>query len=1124
MAIIPTTQITISRFAASLYGAKLGNATNAEVLADVKELGLNNVLNSYYLPFAAMTSAQVAAIIVANVGVKEGAYGLSAQNVADAITVVTAELNNAAPFGTQGQAIAALMNNWANIFVNDPVFGEAAKAWNLKISQATEYARTAGSQDDAFGVINTTFELTSGNDTINGTDGADTFVAKLNTLSNGDVIDGKGGSDTLKAMVTEDLNGGAAVAPTIKNVEHLQFEAQQRASENFDNNLNGSSVVKVDFNTNVTSITGFDVLENNNSRADLILEDVRIANSQITKDITVVMRETDPGDVDFGVYFDQNSLRNASSSNSQITLKVLDTYAAALGKDPLLDSPYGSFTFFYSVAGGEQQKAVLASDAIQNAQTFPEMIAALQAAADSVFGAGTVTVEAGATYSVPDSVTGKLVSGTSIVLKTKGDIQFDTTAKGSGWLATETVPATSGLYTDYTTKADTSIAPVTVKVVLDDVGRGSTGGDLVIGGMSTGVTSSSKGVERFEIEVQDNSKLQTISSTNNTLKEVVITNGVTTRVDNAWNENQKDAGSLSVLGDAQGAYYGGTGGDRSLTNQALPGITGHGVGFTDVRVIDGSAMTGKLEFSAEITEASIAKYLNLKDGAPAGPADDNVAFQYTGGANNDKMYVSIDGDVLASSGLASREDFKFTADGGAGDDVIVVATDYNTAGASANWLADQQLLKNLNILGGAGNDTITTLGNGNFNIDAGTGNDTVYVDNGNVTGVNNGFAAWVINTAGDTLVDTKLTDLNSGAISTSFLYKGEVTVSFEGFEAKASIPANSVTSAVSQLSVNQAIKAAINGDAVLSKLLVAEDGPAGVLVVKALSNGLHVNTDFVATVSAAAAPGAGTAEETAMVTAYQAFVKAHGTVPGALATAADATTATAGSVTALNGVTGMTTGGGVFGSVLADNDAAGINSSNHSDNIIELGAGNDVVTLGTGANDNDTLVFKGYGLGKDSVLNFTAGAAAAGTDKLDFTSYLTNAGANGVRYATTLNADTTIDANANNVTVLTSAVFNTTDAKFSDLTAANFLASVNNDGVTTNDFAGLLDGSLTGLASEAGKKTVVLVANNLNAGEYAAFELTMGNGATAGSEFTDAKLIGVIDFGAATVLHQDNLA
>ena len=53
MAIIPTTQNTVARYAASLYGAKLGNATLNAVMADVQHTngGLNTVLNSYYAPF-----------------------------------------------------------------------------------------------------------------------------------------------------------------------------------------------------------------------------------------------------------------------------------------------------------------------------------------------------------------------------------------------------------------------------------------------------------------------------------------------------------------------------------------------------------------------------------------------------------------------------------------------------------------------------------------------------------------------------------------------------------------------------------------------------------------------------------------------------------------------------------------------------------------------------------------------------------------------------------------------------------------------------------------------------------------------------------------------------------------
>jgi hypothetical protein len=83
MAILPTTQNTVARYAAGLYGAKLGNSTLNAVMYDVQNVsgGLNAVLNAYYAPFKLMTSAQVAAIVVANVGIVAGRYGLTATNV-----------------------------------------------------------------------------------------------------------------------------------------------------------------------------------------------------------------------------------------------------------------------------------------------------------------------------------------------------------------------------------------------------------------------------------------------------------------------------------------------------------------------------------------------------------------------------------------------------------------------------------------------------------------------------------------------------------------------------------------------------------------------------------------------------------------------------------------------------------------------------------------------------------------------------------------------------------------------------------------------------------------------------------------------------------------------------------
>lgn len=1129
MAIIPTTQNTVARYAAGLYGAKLGKSTLDAVLYDVQHVngGLNAVLNAYYAPFASKTSAQVAAIVVANAGIVEGRYGLTAANVADAVSVVTAELNSAAPLGNQGVAIANVLAAWSNTFTQDPVFGAAAKAWNLKIAQATAYSANANSQDVAFGEVNTQFNLTSGNDNITGTDGDDTFIASIGTVQHADVIKGGGGFDTLKAQLTGSNVG--AVAPTISDVEHLQFQAQFRnGNDTGDNNVaDEGSVVKIDFNTNITAVTGFNAIENSNSRADLIVEDVRIGNNQVTKDVTIIMRETDPGNVDFGVYFDQNSLRNVSTSASQINVRVLDTYNTSLGNAPLKDSPYGAFTFSYSLDGAAPVSVKLQSDAIQNAQTFPEMVAALQAAADLIFGAGTVTVALGGTYTVPDSVTGVQVQGSEIVLSAKGNIAFSTPA-GSGWLATEVVPAISGLHTSYTVGGSTATELVTSNIILDDVGRGSTGGDLVVGGLSVGETSTSKGVQKFLIEVQDNSKLQTINSTNNTLQEVVIVNGVTTRVNNAYNENEKNAGSLTVRGFEQPNDGNG--------NNTLPGadtLGGAGInhgafGFTDVRLIDASAMVGKLDIDAQITNRSVAKYLNLKD-VNGNPASDNVSFDYLGGSNNDKISVVVDGEFLASRTLTGREDFKLNVNGGAGNDTLTV--DIGTNGANAEngqWRVDQFALRNVNINGGEGNDTINAVGTGFFNIDAGTGNDTVYADN---TG---GKATWVVAAA-----NTQVSNLQSAgnALGRSFLYKGKATVTFaagnesgltaglaaaldNGFEVTVDVPTGD-NYAVTQLHINQAIKNAVNSNPVLRKLLSVTDGPGTSLVVTSLVDGSVVAGDLQIRVAGADLTALPASEQASVLEAFKNFAG------NSAATLADANAAEAATVVAANGVTGV--GTTVIGSDDAGAAISGSASSAHNDGVINAGAGDDVVVLSTGAFSNNVVKFTGYDQGMTTIVNFNN--LGAGADRLDFSSYMVSkASPSGsalsqVIIPTSLNADAIVEANSISVVNL---VANPATAanNFANLTAEKLLAAINSTNTGLNDYANLNAGTLnanTGYtASGVGTtlvggigKAVVLVHNEANDGQYKAFEVTF-NGTAAGNataDFTSAQLIGTFDLG-----------
>lgn len=739
----------VARAAASIWGLKLGYVTMQAALAqaNVAAGGVNSVINSAFNDsFGRVSNADVAANVVANLGLTGAAATEgTAYLVSQMASVPTAE---------RGAKISEVIALFSGLSA-DPVYGAAASAFNTKVAAANAYSSTAGTQDAPLGFLPSagSFFLTLGQDNVTGTPGADTFNAYIfdnsNSLQSADRIDGGAGNDTLFADMG--ASQAFAVTPITTGVENIVIRAQSEATAQGQNNVGLTGRVQID----AERITGATRFESNNSRSDVIIEDVRILPSQITKDITVAWVESDPGHVDYGVYFDQYSLRNQTSASSSINLQVMDTGAAARGEAPLKDSNYRAFTFTVTPPGQAARVVTLGSDAIQAAQTYAELRAAFQAELDREFGAGVANATLGANFTVVDPLSSTLVTGQTVVLTTQSATVFSTPA-GSGWLADGVAPPASNFYTNFNTAAASSADLVTVKVLLDDVGRGSTGGDLVIGGLSTGVTSSSLGVQRFEVEVRDNSKLESMKSTNNTLREVVIVNGETSNSGYAYVPTVTNAGNLTVNGNSgvNGAYVGGTGPQgvgnvdgQNGNNTPLPNsgaVTNFG--FTDVRLIDGSAMTGQLAFTAEVTSNSVAKYLNLRD-IQALPAGDNVHFTYNGGAAADTFFVSLASDAVASRNTINpgREDFTFTLDGGAGNDNLVVRIVPGAlTGQSQAWYANQKLNANITLNGGDGNDTIRKLGAGDAKINGGTGADTIYADNTGIQNFNSGTA----NTAG----------------------------------------------------------------------------------------------------------------------------------------------------------------------------------------------------------------------------------------------------------------------------------------------------------------------------------------------------------------------------------------
>ncbi len=547
--------------------------------------------------------------------------------------------------------------------------------------------------------------LTAGIDALTGSAGMDSFNAPVNTLQSGDRIDGLGGVDRLHADLSSQKS---AVAPELVNMESVIIRAVANATAPATGDA--AHPVRID----AERTFGVTHWESNNSQADVIIEDVRIRNNQVTADITIAMVETDAGKVDFGVYFDPYSLRSLVATTDVLRLELMDTDSAGAGLAPLLGNPYTGVAFFYN-----DKLVEVESKAIGDAQTYDQLLTAFQHAVAAMPGLAYVSVSKGPEFTVISSITGKPLTGTEILLTAKNGNVIAATGLGVRWLDPSIVGVPEGPHSRISTLPFTTPGPISSTIILDDVGRGGTSGDLVVGADYYG------GIERFNIEVRDNSKLQTINSTDKRLKEVFIENGWTT--------------SHQVL-DVSNK------GDLTVFGTVVPVLDGSAVqhntyGFSDVRVIDASTMGGRLIFSAEITAAALQKY----QGSPFRGIlwQKQFEYVYNGGTNNDSMTVTIDSVALAvDPDDAYSGPSRFVARGNGGDDRIVITMTGGTVAGAGNrvtvdggsgddWL-HVEVTSSAVLLLGAGDDTVYALGGshnqiGGFDnhVTGGLGNDQI---------------------------------------------------------------------------------------------------------------------------------------------------------------------------------------------------------------------------------------------------------------------------------------------------------------------------------------------------------------------------------------------------------------
>lgn len=198
----------------------------------------------------------------------------------------------------------------------------------------------------------------------------------------------------------------------------------------------------------------------------------------------------------------------------------------------------------------------------------------------------------------------------------------------------------------------------------------------------------------------------------------------------------------------------------------------------------------------------------------------------------------------------------------------------------------------------------------------------------------------------------------------------------------------------------------------------------------------------------------------------------------------------------------------------------GANSDAHSDNIINAGAGNDVIVLGTGTDSNDTVVLSGT-FGKTTIVNFddTSGATNAFDttpgnkgDLLDFRTYLD------ANYGATTSANVSVDATA----TMAVAANQIKVVNFTDLQGGT-TTPTETGGITTLEKLGSvtaaqlkveLDKDFDAITAEA-SKNVFLIHNSVeNAGEYLVVSTTSTKGTAATDKDFSVTIVGTLDFGA----------
>ncbi|MFP7675700.1 DUF4214 domain-containing protein [Marivita sp. S0852] len=587
--------------------------------------------------------------------------------------------------------------------------------------------------------------------------------------------------------------------------------------------------------------------------------------------------------------------------------------------------------------------------------------------------------------------------------------------------------------------------------------------------------------------------------------------------------------------------------DGNEVDQAYSVTTGGGNDTIDM-LIDGDA----LDFAGSSVNIS------------TGGGDDNVLIDFNlqdDLGQNEQLNQAILDNVLVETGAGNDtitiDDDAFGQDignanirAGEGNDTVYTDGAANPVGQNAVWAFNFDNVRADAQAGGLGGSAPDDL--------PGVQTSLAYVGGATVT---------------VTLSGAGLADLTAGGGVMAVAAAGAIAGD-DGYEATSTIESliNGNEYYGDQRDVNAAVIDAINNDDVLGKLLVASMGADNTVVVASLTSGNFAAIDLRVDIDQRDADTDSYANAV-LSEAQQVFSNSDLTLTNLWGTATFATPASyqatapganlTTSPTANAWYDGLSVAGGANS---ADDNlhTAGTASIYEQDNDIDGGAGDDVIVLSTDAiadgvtpftvssnnalmngASNQTIVLTGANFGDDTVMNFTTSGVGAtvdgGLDFLDFSAYLTSlqnlsaaAGSDSdVLIPVTLDTNTA-DVQANEVSVVT--FDNTDDAgeTFEALSASVVEQLFNNGGGYTGFDGDSSFGSLTAAGANAddeysetantdqlingAAKSILMVENADNDGEYKVFELSWNGDASTDADSTNngtvsANLLGSLDFG-----------